>query len=187
MKSRYDLSRRGFLGSLTAFAALGPGRAFSAPAGTFAYGTPNLAFGLLSDIHISLTRPAKDGKPAVFRSKTVRQTLKFFAKENVDAVVVAGDIANSGLCEELGEFMSCWRDAFPGDRAADGRHVEKICIFGNHDDSWTMARRQCKDDDEARARALCVDRAKWWKEIMGEEFQPVYRKTVKGYDFVCAH
>lgn len=181
-----SLARREFVGSLAAFAAVGFGRVFSAPAGVFARGTPNLTFGLLSDIHIRFI-PSREGRPGFFNSQVLRRSFSFFAKENVDAVVIAGDLADSGLCDELQEVAASWRAAFPDNRAADGRPVEKVFVFGNHDDSWTFARRNCKNDDEARARALCVDRTKWWKEILDEEFQPVYRKTIKGYDFIGVH
>ena len=47
--------------------------------------------------------------------------------------MVAGDIADWGLVEQLQNFATAWYKVFPNDTADDKRHVEKVFVCGNHD------------------------------------------------------
>jgi hypothetical protein len=106
----------------------------------------------------------------------------------VDAVVAAGDLCNMAVADELQAFADTWYSVFPGDKAPDGRKVERVFVYGNHDVSQRFAKSACNGDkNEMKKRAIAFDRAGWWKKIFNEDFSNVYRKTVKGYDFIGAH
>ena len=94
------VSRRGFVGGALAFGAFG---AFGASGAE-----PRLKFGVMSDVHIG-SKPDAEA--------TAEKALRWFASENVDAVLCPGDIAHSGLIQELEkhrmhvEAKSAGRDA----------------------------------------------------------------------------
>ena len=118
----FNLSRRTFCKSVIASAAAS---AF-APANLFAadgVGEPKLRFGVVSDVHIT----------SLASTDYWEKTLRWFDAAKVDAVMVAGDIADWGLVEQLQNFATAWYKVFPNDKGADGRHVEKVFVCGNHD------------------------------------------------------
>ena len=92
----------------------------------------NLRIGVVSDIHIM-----KKGLPDelyIYGSDTIfRKTLKYFRERKVDAVIIAGDMANTGLIKELNLVANAWKEIFPGNKGADGARVEPVFIYGNHD------------------------------------------------------
>ena len=181
------MNRRSFIRNSMSLAALSfcrPGVAFAAPHGEHLKGTPNLIFGLLSDIHVRLI-PGKNG---VYFTEFFKKSLELFRDNGADAVVAAGDLINSGVADEFQAFADTWFSVFPDDKAPDGRKVERIFVCGNHDVSIPMARRICNNDkNEMKKRAIALDKAKWWKKLFNEEFSEIYRKNVKGYDFIGAH
>ena len=181
------MNRRSFIGGSLSFAGLAfcrPGAVFAAEHGKFLSGRPNLVFGVTSDVHVRLL-PGRKGE---YFTEFWRRALELFRDQGADAVVAAGDLCNSGVTDELQAFADTWFDVFPDDRAPDGRKVERVFVYGNHDVSRPMARQACNGDkDEMKRRAIALDRAGCWKRIFGEEFSDVYRKTVKGYDFIGAH
>ena len=128
-KQTNSISRRGFLGGVFAFGALAP-RVFAVPHGSFSKGEPNLRFALMSDVHISMK--IKDGRWHNDAAKFIH-ALEWFRDKKVDAVVNAGDLANYGMVEELEAMAAAWEKVFPGDRAPDGRSVQKVFVTGNHD------------------------------------------------------
>ena len=65
--------------------------------------------------------------------KTWEKTIQWFKEQDVDAVLVAGDIADRGLLSELKDFSDSWYKIFPDDKGLNGKHVEKIFVCGNHD------------------------------------------------------
>lgn len=164
-------NRREFIGGgLSLFAG------WCLPVRAFSGGTPNLRLGVASDIHIS----------GMWRQDIeLEKTLRWFDAEKVDAVMVPGDIAHSGLISELETFASVWNRVFPGDRGGDGRPVEKLFVTGNHDlDAWWV-----KGDAAKLERTLFSygdNRRKVWERLFHEEYLPVWKKTVKGYTFVGA-
>ena len=172
------LTRRTFIGQgMAAFlAAAGMGhRAFGAT------GTARLRFGVLSDIHITRGKGSCD----IFE-----KALKFFRDQKVDAVLIAGDMADSGLDSQLRLVGNTWRRVFPDNKLPDGGHVEKIFVTGNHDvDGWKygLARKfgitKEKDGDDI----LSLHMAEGWKRAFDEDYSPMYVKTVKGYKFVGVH
>ena len=130
--------------------------------------------GLLSDIHVGNRKQAE-----VFRN-----ALEAIARRNPDAVVIPGDLANNGLVHQLDLVAETWRAVFPGDNAPDGRHVEKVFIFGNHD---IEGHTYLKDGGDAiAAQAIGPRRAEVWERCFGEKWEPIRIREVKGWKFVCA-
>ncbi len=62
-----------------------------------------------------------------------RKALEWFCDQGVDAVAVCGDMADTGMLAELQAVAQTWSAVFPNDMAPDGRHVERLFIYGNHD------------------------------------------------------
>ena len=126
--------------------------------------TENLIFGVISDVHVRGEYP-----------KYLEEAFAFFRDKGVDAVALCGDIANTGRSNELCRAGAAWDAVFPGDKAPDGRPVEKIFIFGNHDS-------YCKGN-----APISKDRPGTWRAAFHEDWAPVYAKIVKGYTFIGAH
>ena len=76
----------------------------------FEAGKENLAFGVLSDVHVGASRAAM-----------LEKTLAFLRDAKVDGVVIAGDIANGGHTNELKSAGNAWDAVFPNDTAPDIR------------------------------------------------------------------
>jgi len=176
-------SRRAFLGSAVAFGAFGFKDSEK----------PNLKLGVLSDVHI---RVNKQGKALVGNERGcvtyLIRAFEHFRAQAVDAVVIAGDIADLGLTDELQAVADAWYKVFPNDCLPNGDRVEKVFIYGNHD--WEGAsysprlmKEMWPDEEERKRHFLHNDYAGNWKRIFHEEYEPIYRKTVKGYDFIGAH
>lgn len=150
-------------------------------------GEPLLRFGVVSDVHIRL---AKDGETLErgYGTEAFEKALEWFRDNGADAVVVAGDIADTGLTRELKAAADVWYRVFPDDKAPDGRKVERLFIFGNHD-ACGMRNGSRVFPDEARRReeAIDADPQKAWELCFHEKWEPYYTRKVKGYDFFCAH
>ena len=163
------LSRRTFLESFGAAAG-----SLLLPADAFGSGTPNMKLGVITDVHISKSWN---------QEKYLEKALRYFDAQGVDAVMVPGDIAHSGLVSELTSFASVWYKVFPDDKGSDGRSVEKLFVTGNHDlDSWWV-----KGTDEWRTQHVFSHKdnpQKIWQELFHEDFQLIWKKIVKGYTFI---
>jgi hypothetical protein len=113
--------------------------------------------------------------------------LEYFRSQNVDAVVHCGDMADRGLVEEMRLHADAWRRVFPENRTPDGHVVEKLFVTGNHDiDAWHKGfdfTRFVPNKAEWPEKVLNTDIAGHWRRIWGEEYEPVWHKTVKGYHF----
>jgi len=164
-----NLSRRGFLGGLCA--GLG---GLLLPADAFGEGTPQMKLGVVTDVHVS---------GSWNQEKYIERAFRWFAAQGVDAVMVPGDIAHSGLIRELKSFAAIWNKVFPGDRGPDGRHVEKLFVTGNHDlEAWWV-----KGEDAWRTQNVFNHRdnpQKLWRELFHEDYQLIWKKVVKGYVFI---
>ena len=130
-------------------------------AATAATGPANVTIGVLSDVHVGTSR-----------AKMLEDTFAFLRDAGVDGVIIAGDIANGGHSNELKSAGNAWDAVFPDDKAPDGRHVEKLFLYGNHDNY---------------GKSINQDRAGAWRYAFHEDWAPIYAKTVKGYVFICAH
>ena len=195
--STMHFTRRNFLicgaSAFGALGAFGGNRFLAASAVGAAAGTrkPNLRFGLLSDIHI--THVAAENQALAARDvQTFKAALEWFRNAKVDAVVIAGDLANHGLGEQLVAVAEAWYSVFPDDRRPDGSRVEKVFVTGNHD--WVgytygggLGAKKYPDATERAKHLLQNDMAGWWCRAFHETYSPIYSKTVKGYTFIGSH
>ena len=157
------------------------------PAASGSSGEPLLRFGVVSDVHIRL---AKNGESLErgYGTEAFEKALEWFRDNGADAVIVAGDIADSGLTRELKAAADVWFRIFPDDKAPDGRKVERLFIFGNHDACGMMnGARVFPDEARRREEAIEADPQKAWDICFHEKWEPYYTRKVKGYDFFCAH
>jgi len=175
------ISRRFFLGGVTALGAMAGTRTLAAGQKADA----KLRFGVLSDVHVRT--PDTD-----HTTEHVIKAFEYFRDNGADGVLIAGDIADQGLVSQLKYFAEAWYKVFPNDKAPDGRHVEKLFVYGNHDwEGWRYGRSAEQQKDPAvLAQAIGCSQesyAKTWEECFHEKFEPIWIKEVKGYKFVGRH
>jgi len=151
---------------------------------------PNVKFGVLSDLHVTTWESAE----------TFRSALRFYRDESVDAVMICGDLTDMGVLCNLENVARSWYEVFPDNKGADGKRVEKLFIYGNHDvepveygvGHVKLARSilECpglRAEEVRKQRLDIVGLGQAWEQCFHEPFAPIYRKTVKGYDFIGAH
>ena len=188
-----NISRRQFfIGGAAATGAFGAfgGNRFFAAAGFKAGGAPKLRFGVVSDIHI--TKVGADEKMEGWGNNlTFRHTLEWFRSQNVDAVVIAGDMADKGMVDQMEAVAQAWYAVFPDDRYPDGRPIEKVFVMGNHDYHGYLygdyAAKTYPDMVERVKHVLRSDFATRWKRIFNEDYARFYCKKIKGYTFLGQH
>ena len=184
------VSRRWFIGGLASYGAFGGNRVFCAHAGKFTGGKPNLTFGVVSDVHVRLG-PTGEGFAKGSDTTTLIHTLEWFRDQNVDAVMIVGDIADKGLVDELQAVAGAWFKVFPDDKALDGRHVQRLFVYGNHDyegfNYGGYAKKIWEDETERAKHVLRTDQKANWENIFHEEYSPIMSWNVKGYAFVGGH
>lgn len=140
---------------------------------------PSLRMGVISDIHV---RTEGDGN-----HRRLQCVLRYLDARRVDVIVIAGDIGCFSQPSEMRILADEWRRAFPDGKGCDGRPVERFFVTGNHDEMsgiWfpdEEARRKCYETSFSR------DPGKWWREIFGENYEPVFCRRIRGYDFVGVH
>ena len=183
------ISRRFFIGGAASFGAFG-GCRFLNSNNFRAGGTPNVRFGVISDIHI--TKVGADEKMAANGNNlTFKHTLEWFRDQNVDAVMIAGDMADKGTDEHIMAVAQAWYSVFPEDRYPDGRPIEKVFVYGNHD--WhghnygSHSTKLYPDVNERVKHILQADMAGWWKKAFHEDYSILYSKNIKGYTFIGCH
>ncbi len=188
-----NTSRRQFFIGGAAFASLGAfggNRFILAAAGFKAGGKPRLRLGVLSDIHI-LRIGADEKISGGGNNLTFKHALEWFRSQDVDAVVIAGDMADKGMDENLMAVADAWYSVFPDDKYPDGRRVEKVFVTGNHD--WIgytyggAAAKKYPDEAERVKHILQKDMAGWWDRVFHEPYSPIYAKKIKGYTFIGSH
>ena len=183
-----NISRRFFIGGAASFGAFGGCRLFAGSG--FASGRPRIRFGVVSDIHITLRSKEGDTEQSSKNELTFVHTLEWFRDKGVDAVIVAGDMADQGIIDQLAIVAEAWNRVFPGDRAPDGRKVERLFVYGNHDLGgipYTRGYIEGKTDDEINKLIIYPDPKAAWEKVFNEPFEPIWTKEVKGYRFVGAH
>ena len=182
------VSRRSFLGGAFSLGALSGCRVFTAPTGFFSGSGANLTLGVISDLHVDAAKGdfMKFGDAAQFE-----RTLRWFDAQGVDGVVVAGDMADNGMVNQLECVGEAWFRVFPdGYSERDGRKVEQLFVYGNHDfegqhyDKFDVRFFEKKSFE---AGQIVRDPAGTWKRVFHEDYSPIWLKEVKGYQFVGAH
>ena len=140
------------------------------------FGRPALAFGVVSDIHVT-----SDGTETRYE-----KSLRIFKDRGVDAVMVCGDIADWGTVNSLELVRDAWKRVFDGTRT-----VPLLCT-GNHDfEGWLYGdmamdmHASGHSEGEAAVKAPGGMKAVW-ERVFGEKYAPMRLRTVKGYDFVSA-
>lgn len=142
-------------------------------------GAPLLKVGILSDLHIHL----KYDKAGCFR-----HALEYFRDNNVDAVMITGDMTDFGLECELQIVADIWYDVFPEDKAPDGHHVEKLFVLGNHDVGFLDTEKfEGQTLGSMSTTHIGNHPAEVWEKVFHEKWTPIYMKDVKGFVFVGAH
>lgn len=166
------MRRRNFIKSVLSFSAVPYMRTFASQA------KPYLRMGVLSDTHVR--KPGWTLDPFI-------GSLKWFDSQKVDGVIIAGDIVDQGLTEQLRHVGTAWDSIFPDNKAVDGRRVEKVFVTGNHDNHFwkhASAARLYPDEKERFERSIAKDFNAAWTECFHEEFVRLYRKEIKGYSFL---
>lgn len=120
----------------------------------------------------------------------VVKAFEYFRDNGADGVLLAGDFADWARYEQVKRLGTCWDKIFPDNKAPDGRHVEKLFIYGNHCMTpWTWGTDFKDKEDLAYREAIGYknNKIRFWEECFHEEFEPVWLKTVKGIPIVGAH
>ena len=139
-----------------------------------------LKMGVLSDIH--LRDPGDE--------TTFVRALEYFRDHGAEAVLIAGDFADTGRISQAKMLADAWFGVFPDDKAPDGRHVERLFVYGNHCvTGWTWDAQLKSDEARAKAEAIGFgdNRARVWEDLFHEEYKPIWLKTVKGIPVIGAH
>ena len=185
---RQNITRRWFIGSGVSFGAFG-GCRFLCGSGDSS-GAPNVKFGVVSDIHIVCRAKPGDSETKENNELTFVRTLEWFRDQGVDGVIVAGDMADQGIIDQLQIVAEAWNRVFPGDRAPDGRKVERLFVYGNHDLGgvpYARGRFSGKTESEISRLIIYPDPRAAWENVFHEPFAPIWTKEIKGYRFVGAH
>ncbi len=169
------ITRRCFLGGTLAVAAMRPLHGLATALGEGSRAA--LRFGAISDLHVR-------GREGMFGIEHLLKALRWYRQMDVDAVVVAGDMADNGLVAELQLVADAWNEVFPGGKGRDGRKVEKLFVYGNHDIEGAKYNPKLKPAPE---EVVATDRAAAWEKVFGEPYEPVWKKEINGYAFVGAH
>ncbi|MGI6494617.1 MAG: metallophosphoesterase family protein [Kiritimatiellia bacterium] len=148
---------------------------------------PLLMFGVASDIHLLCGWRDGNCRDLDRQPEYLEKALRWFDSLKADAVVFPGDMTHTGRIAELELLAEVWERVFPDRRAADGRHVERLLVTGNHEvGQWpglwngygVDELKQIRFDyDEAHMKAT-------WRRIFHEEYQPMWRRTIKGIAFI---
>jgi len=185
-----NISRRFFIGGAASFGAFGGCRFFNCH-DFKAGGVPNLTFGVVSDIHLKYVDRGEKENGTWGSNHMFRRTLEWFRDQGVDAVMIAGDMADNGVDEHLLAVSEAWYSVFPNDRYPDGRPIEKVFVYGNHDYHGYLygdfADKKWPDMAEQRKHVLRADLAGWWEKAFHEPYSRFYVKEIKGYRFMGTH
>lgn len=153
------------------------GSAALATARAFAISENNrrLRVGLLSDVHVSDARPARN----------LERALRYFDTRKVDAVLICGDLVTWARRYEYELMAATWFKVFPNDCRSDGTKIERLFLTGNHDvDGFSYGGARYKKLEEAKTDSFYFHQQEYWQEFFHEKYEPVFVKNVKGYTFV---
>ena len=179
------VSRRWFIGGAASFGAWAGCRVFADELGLHRGPGAKLKVGIVSDIHVL---KANFDDTTVGDTRTFEKALRYFRDRGADAVMICGDMADKGLTDELMLVSEAWYRVFPDDKAPDGRHVEKLFIYGNHDfegqNYGPFAKNLHPDPEEYKRHVIVTDPAAAWENAFHEKYGRFYMKEVNGYQFI---
>lgn len=135
-------------------------------------GGPRLRMGVLSDVHVR----------APGTESIIEKAFAYFREREVDAVLLAGDIADKGLKDEFRRFADTWYKVFP-----DGCGVKQLFVYGNHDwEGWCYGLKKDAPvpPELAPENRISSDPAANWRDCLHEDYAPIMLKEVCGYKFV---
>ena len=115
----------------------------------------DLRFAVISDVHIMDQEKKQDDK-----FKNALTMLKDFAKEDMDALVVAGDLTDSGSKHSYEKFNYIYESIL-------GKKVEKVFVMGNHEYYTGLSPMESQKRFTSETRQKVND-----------------RKVIKGYNFI---
>ena len=160
-------------------------RAFALPADAFTASQGlRLRIGILADTHLNTNADA---------TKKFKRALELFRRGRVDGVLICGDLADHGLVPQLEELARMWEEVFPGSKGLDGKHVERLFHYGDHDNRGVVdvpedvLKHYGWAESDLNAQAITLHPEETWERIFGEPWTPIVHKRVKGYDFVLSH
>lgn len=84
---------------------------------------PNVAFGVISDIHLN------DSTTVQQEETNLKKALTKFKENNIQVLLVAGDIANAGGTASYNKFNRIFNEVFTDTATAP----KKLMVMGNHD------------------------------------------------------
>lgn len=128
--------------------------------------TPLLRIGILSDIHLNA-----DMRHNMY--DRFEKALMFYKQKGVDGILIAGDLQDNrettaAAVSAMEQLQDIWQRVFPNNiNDLTGELVEPMFIYGNHD------------------KALVE--MQYWFDGMGSDYEDVWIKEIKGYQFVGAH
>ena len=171
------------MGSAAFFGAAGT--CARAAAAAVPHGPARLKLAVLSDIHVT----GRDGTQRKWEA-----ALRKVDAWGADGLLVCGDLADWGLDVQLEVVAESWFKVFPGGRRSDGAPIANLIHYGDHDTSG-YTYRGCPpcaaawpDEEQMKKHILrWIDRKAAWERCFKEEWAPIVKKTVKGYDFILSH
>ena len=173
-------TRRLFIGSCFA-----SGAAACIPVRGFGSEKPIAVIGVVSDIHLR-----NPGDEACFKT-----ALEYFRSRRVNGVLLPGDIADRGRFHQLKMAADAWFSVFPDGKMPDGRKVEQLFVYGNHDIDcwkWKWMHKNLPIPENPDVGPDVIGRtkesaAKAWEDCFREEYRPVWMKKVNGIPVIGAH
>ncbi|MEG0457219.1 MAG: metallophosphoesterase, partial [Oscillospiraceae bacterium] len=121
--------------------------------------TPNLRFGAISDVHITSSDGTCEG------ARYFKKTLEYYKTRGVDAILIAGDITDSGQDYQTKTIANVFNEVFKD----QSTRPQKIFVPGNHD------RYNGKTFDKMQSD---------FASFLGEENGAYIHKVINGYDFI---
>ena len=132
------------------------------------YGKERLKVGILSDTHV-INEASQ---------KCFIKALNYFKERRVDAVLIAGDMTDNGMMPEYRSAVNDWYSVFPDDKYPDGKKIERLIVYGNHEiEGPTYGYvKKAYGEEVCKRDAIAPVRDKFWEECWHEKFQPIYMK-----------
>lgn len=130
--------KKAFTGFLSCFFALSIIFTSLVFAPVSAEGSGGVKFGVMSDLHFH------DGTTGI--DSNIYTMLNYYKEQNVDAILVLGDVANSAKETQFAKFTTAWNAVFTDSKTAPRRLV----LMGNHEFENAYYERETVADAQQR-------------------------------------